>query len=479
MRDRGPPRAVRRKADNRPLSGLDAAFLYLEAGGTPMHVGSLLFLQRPPGLRASFRPRLLALLRERLPQAPALRRLLVPAPFALDHPHWQQVADIDLERHVHAHRQSAPGSRTQVLAFVARMQAIALDRGQPLWDVHVLEGLAGGEIAVYTRVHHALLDGQGAVALAHALLDVLPAARVQAPAPVQARVRRHAELDKASGVGAVLLGLPETLRQVWRQAPATVGRLRDALHLAPRTPFNGQVGAGRRVAVGRLPLAGLRCIMQTFEVSLNDVLMSVCGGALREYLQRRRMLPAKSLVAAMPVSLRAAGDREANNQVSMVQCLLHTELADPLARLRAVHAGTRAQKQNVGLLRSLIPTDFPGLAAPLWAAGLSRVWARGHLAEHLPPLANLTISNVPGSPLPLALAGARVLANYPISTIYHGLALNITAQSYADDLDIGIVADRDALPNPAALMGAIERAYAHLLRLAELAASVNKQLITT
>jgi len=455
----------KKAASGQPLSGLDAAFVYLEAAGTPMHVGALMLLQRPKVGKAGFTAHLHAHLQQRLPKAKALRRVLQPARFALDHPHWVDAPDFDLDQHLSSHRLPSPGTPAQLLALVARLHAQPLERSRPLWALHVIEGLADGDVAVFSRLHHALLDGQGAVALARALLDIAPGVPIPATEAAPAGPRQPAA-SKASAfarVSSALLGLPQTLREAWSAAPDMIDSLRDSVMLAPRTPFNVQVGPGRRLAVGSVPLADLRRIAKGFGVSLNDVVMALCGAALRDYLLRHKALPRASLVAAMPISLRAGGDGAANNQVSMAQCALRTELADPVARLLAIAASTRRIKQQVGLLRDFIPTDFPGLAAPLWASGLSRVWARGHLAEKLPALANLVISNVPGAPIPLYLAGARLRASYPVSIVTHGLALNITVQTYAGQLDIGIVSDRDAVRNPAVLLRGIERAANALL----------------
>jgi WS/DGAT/MGAT family acyltransferase len=456
--------SAKKRASVQPLSGLDAAFVYLEAAGTPMHVGGLMLLDRPKVGRAGFTAHLRAHLAQRLPKAKALRRILQPAPFAMDHPHWVDATDFDLDQHLSTHHLPKPGSEAQLLAVVARLHAKPLDRSRPLWELHVIEGLADGSVAVFALLHHALLDGQGAVALARVLLDIAPGVPIPAhtahPRPVPSVPRKASAYARVS---SALLGLPQSLRDAWSAAPQMIESLRDSVMLAPRTPFNVQVGPARRVAIGSVPFADVRRIAKHFAVSTNDVVMALCGAALRDYLLRRKALPRTSLVAAMPISLRANGDSEANNQVSMAQCALRTEIADPVERLQAIAQSTRRIKQQVGLLRGLIPTDFPGLAAPLWASGLSRVWASGHLAEKLPALANLVISNVPGSPVPLYLAGARMRASFPISIVTHGLALNITVQSYAGQLDIGIVSDRDAVRNPAIVLHGIEHAVQVLL----------------
>jgi diacylglycerol O-acyltransferase len=459
----------------RPLSGLDAAFLYLEAAGTPMHVGSVMLLQKRK--RHDFQRELIAHVRERLPRAAALRRVLHAAPFDLGHPMWDETASLDLDAHIGKLRLPAPGSPTQLWRTVADLHAQALPRDRPLWQFVVIEGLASGEIALYSKVHHALLDGQGGMALAQALLDVAPtrpgAAGMLADADPQPSPLRKRDLANvavrasARQFAKLVRELPLALKlaaDAAADAGNLAGRLRDSVTLAPRTPFNAQVGAHRSFAVASLPLDKVKQVARHFGVSLNDVVMTLCAGALRDWLLRRKALPKRALIAAMPVSLRAAGDSALNNQVSMVQCVLPTQIADPVERLRAISAATGRIKQLVGSLRGLIPTDFPGLAAPIWASGLSRLWARGRIAERLPPLANLTISNVPGPPVPLYLAGAKVNHYFPVSIVTHGLGLNITVNSYAGRLECGVIACRDIVPKPAILAAGLERALKVLSR---------------
>ena len=455
----------------RPLSGLDAAFLYLEAAGTPMHVGSVMLLQAPKRKRYDFHAALLAHVRERLPRAAALRRVLHPAPFDLGHPLWDEAAMLDLDAHIVKRRLPAPGSPTQLWRLVADLHAQPLPRDRPLWQFVVIEGLASGELALYSKVHHALLDGQGGMALAQALLDIAPTKPGAAATPTDAEARTS-RLRKRDLANVAVRASAQQFARLVRELPMTlklaadaaagagnlVGRLRDSVALAPRTPFNAQVGARRSFAVASLPLEQVKQVARHFSVSLNDVVMALCAGALRDWLLRRKALPARALVAAMPVSLRASGDSAVNNQVSMVQCALPTQIADPVERLHAISAATGRIKQQVVSLRGLIPTDFPGLAAPIWASGLSRLWARGRIAERLPPLANLAISNVPGPPVLLYLAGARVDHYFPVSIVTHGLGLNITVNSYAGRLECGVIACREIVPKPAILAAGLERA---------------------
>ncbi len=456
-----------------PLSGLDAAFLYLEAAGTPMHVGSVMLIELPKKRGYDFHAALLQHLAERLPGAPVLRRTLQTAPLGLGHPMWSETQQIELRRHVRRRKLPGKGGHTALMKLVGKLHAVPLPRDRPLWEFVVVDNVAPGVVAMVAKIHHALLDGQGGIALARALLDIEAkpkprVASVQATAP-NARLRKRdlATIATRSSVrqfSNLLRALPATLKLAgsWKHALGAVGSLRENLLIAPRTVFNQQIGAGRAFGAVSLPVEAVKRVARGFGVSLNDVVMAVCAGALRELLLSVDKLPRKPLVAAMPVSLRDAGNQNVDNQVSMVQCTLATDLADPVERLQAIHASTAQIKQRVAAFKDLIPTDFPGLAAPIWAAGLSRLWARGHLAERLPALANVAISNVPGPPVPLYLAGARLLNYYPVSIVTHGLAINITVQSYAGQLEFGLTACDDVVARPDLVAKAISTAFTQL-----------------
>jgi diacylglycerol O-acyltransferase / wax synthase len=454
----------------RPLSGLDAAFLYLEAAGTPMHVGSAMLLQVPKRRGYDFRRTLIAHVQERLPRAATLRRVLHDAPYDLGHPIWDEAVSVDLDTHIQQVRLPKPGSHEQLWRVIGELHSEALPRDRPLWQFTVIEGLASGEVALYTKIHHALLDGQGGIALGQALLDVQPVA------PVRRAAKRTGASTRTLGSGVLaatsLRASVQQFAKMARAVPMTlklaggaalgvrglISRLRNSVSIAPRTLFNAQVGPRRSYAVASLPLETVKQVARHFGASLNDVVLCVCAGSLRDYLRRRKALPEAALIAAMPVSLRAAGDAEVNNQVSMVQCALATDIADPVERLRAITAATGQLKRQVATFRGLIPTDFPGLAAPIWASGLSRWWARSRIAERLPPLANLAISNVPGPAVPLYLAGTKVLHYFPVSIVTHGLGLNITVNSYAGSLEFGLVACRDIAPKLDGLANGLKRA---------------------
>jgi len=465
------------------LSGLDAAFLYLESAGTPMHVGSVMLLEVPARRQAGFFARLSEHLRERLPRAPALRRQLHAAPLGLGHPMWSELPDIDLRQHLRRRRLPGTGGRARLDALVARLHAEQLSRERPLWQFVLIENVEPGVVALYSKVHHALLDGQGGVALARALLDLEAPKRPSGKSNgaksrdgQEARVPRRAGRPGAADLARTASAA--TVRQfanLLRSLPATVkaasatpggsllSALRDSVLRAPSTVFNRSVGPRRSFASLSLPLEDVKRVARGFGASLNDVVLAICAGALRELLLAENELPRAPLVAAMPVSLRAAGDQQVDNQVSMVQCTLATDIADPVERLRAIQASTAQIKQRVTAFKGLIPTDYPGLAAPIWAAGLSRLWGSGKLAERLPALANVAISNVPGPPVTLFLAGAPLRHYYPVSIVTHGLAFNITVQSYSGHLEFGLTACKDVIARPAVVADAMSSALAELI----------------
>ena len=452
----------------RPLSGLDAGFLYLEAAGTPMHVGSVMLLQAPKRRGYDFHRAVVTLMRERLPEAAPLRRVLHDAPLELGHPHWIESRTIDLDRHIEKRRLAAPGSPAQLWRLVAELHAEPLPRDRPLWQFVVIEGLDSGEVALYSKVHHALLDGQGGIALAQVLLDMHPTKRglgpvaaSAAPSPESKHPRKKSVGASAQSFATLVRDLPALLKAATtaaRGAGSLLGKLRDSVMLAPRTLFNAQVGAQRSFAVASLPLDAVKRVAHHFHTSLNDVVLALCASTLRDYLLRRKALPGESLIAAMPISLRAAGDASVNNQVSMVQCALRTDIADPVERLVAIATATGSLKRQVASVRGWIPTDFPGFAAPIWAPALSWLWAHGRIAERLPSLANLAVSNVPGPPMTLYMAGAKIVHYYPVSIVTHGLGLNITVNSYAGWLEFGVIAGKEIVPKAATIAAGLDRA---------------------
>jgi diacylglycerol O-acyltransferase len=239
------------------------------------------------------------------------------------------------------------------------------------------------------------------------------------------------------------------------------------LALAPRTALNVSITNQRAFATVTLELKEALLVGQAFGATLNDVVMAIVSGALRRYLDEHGDLPHKSLVAAVPVSLRADGNAELNNQVSMTRMSLCSDIADPQLRMRAIVKASAKMKKTLSSIKSIMPTDFPSLGVPWMMSALVAMVGRARLADALPSLANLVVSNLPGPRVPMYLAGARITSNFPISIVTHGLALNVTVQSYDGALDFGIVACRRALPDIGLFAACMRAAHDELLVLAQ------------
>ncbi|MDE2275636.1 MAG: wax ester/triacylglycerol synthase family O-acyltransferase [Burkholderiales bacterium] len=466
------------------LSGLDATFLYLETPEMPMHVGALHVFELARGTRGRFVTALRKHIAARLPVAPVLRRRLWWMPLNLANPAWVD-AEPDLRQHI-VEIKLPPSARVgngmaELEAAVSRLHPVLLDRKRPLWKFHVFEGLAPSvdgrrRVALYTQLHHAAVDGQAAVALANAILDV--GATPRAIEPPAARRAKTFRLEMTEMLRGVIGNQAQQVAEIVRRLPATVGTLKNAasmavsqsrllggaqrpsnLTLAPRTVLNASVSAGRAFATVSLPMPELKALGRAHEATVNDMVLLVCSGALRRYFGTRHSLPRKSLVAAVPISLREQGDTRADNQASMSFISLGTNIADLKKRLAHVKAATAAMKSTMGNLKSILPTDFPSLGLPWLMEAATALYGRAKVADRLPQVANLVISNVPGPPVPLYMAGARMLSNHPASIVVHGLGLNITVQSYDQSLDFGLMADARALPDVHELAAAIAIAF--------------------
>jgi diacylglycerol O-acyltransferase len=476
------------------LSGLDASFLYLETPEMPMHVGALHVFEMPAGYKGSFVADMRKHMATRLPLAPALCRKLAWMPFNLANPVWID-AQPDLDEHVVQVKLKKGSTVADLEAAVGELHAQLLPRERPLWRFFIFDGLAPGpnkekRFGMYTQLHHAAVDGQAAVALAAAILDVSPEPRDVKQPDRPARKLQIGMAEMLSGVFAnqlqqyanIVKGLPATvgaLTDVARQGAggvtsAAVAKVRGkgkasedsvAIGLAPRTRLNATVTPTRAFATASLPMAELKALGRAHDATLNDVVLMVCSGALRRWFLAHGPLPRKSLVAAVPVSTRAAGDATANNQASMTVVKLGTHVADPMKRLLFVKEATAAMKATIGSVKSLMPLDFPSLGVPWIMSAVGSIYSRGKVADRIPPVANVAISNVPGPAFPLYMAGAKMLANHPASIVVHGMALNITVQSYNGSLDFGMMACGEAMPQVGELAQYLRDAFDELKQL--------------
>jgi diacylglycerol O-acyltransferase / wax synthase len=464
------------------LSGLDATFLYLETPEMPMHVGALHVLEVPPGAKGRFITALRKHVASRLPAAPVLRRRLWWMPLNLANPAWVD-AQPDLNAHIVEIKLPVDARKGDGMlaleAAISALHPVLLNRAVPLWKMHVFEGLAPAanghkRVAVYTQLHHAAVDGQAAVALAGVLLDVSPQPRAIEVRP-SSRVKTY-QLDMGQMLRGAIGHQAALVSRIVKELPATAGTLTQAarqalagvsskggkvsnLTLAPRTVLNASATTGRAFAAITLPLGELKAMGREHEATLNDMVLWLCSTALRRYFGLKKTLPRKPLIAAVPISLREKGDTTPDNQASMSLISLGTHVADPLKRLAHIKAASGAMKRSMGSVKSILPTDFPSIGVPWLIEAVTALYGKAKVAERIPQVANLVISNVPGPPVPLYLAGALMVTNYPTSIVTHGLGLNITVQSYAASLDFGLMADAQAMPDVRELAHGLQLAF--------------------
>jgi WS/DGAT/MGAT family acyltransferase len=445
------------------LRGLDASFLHLETPETPMHVGSLMLLELPEGYEGDFYEDLKAMIGRRMHLASVLTRKLAQMPFELAEPVWIEDDDIDLNYHVRSLTLRRPGTEEQLNQLVARLHSSLLDRSRPLWEMYVIEGLKDGRVALYTKAHHSGIDGKAGMELAKVIYDISPKMR-DVPA---ARRRRNEsggqgyQLGVAELLQAALTDSARKYRQLVELLPTAARAISAAggvlarqvargerslsLGLAPRTIFNDAITNQRSYSTLTLPFGELKALGERVGGTVNTIVMAMCSEALRRFLKERDLLPKQALIAGVAVSLRAEGDDAMNNQVSIVRFDLATDIDDPAERFKAIHAASESAKAVVRELRPVLGVDIPVTGSPWIMSSLATLYGRSKLARRLPPLANALVSNVPGPPATLYVAGARMLHFYPVSIPYHGSALNITVQSYAGSLDFGLTACRRIL----------------------------------
>ena len=464
------------------LSVVDGAFLHLESPEMPMHVGSLALFEPPPGSGDEWFDAVKTHVAGRMHLAPVFTRKLALMPFDLANPVWIHDDDIDLDYHMRRTVLPRPGTMAQMEALCARLHSSLLDRSRPLWEFYVIEGMADGRVGFYSKVHHSAVDGQAAVAMANSIFDMtVEPRRVRPP---RAQTTHRYQLGVAELLGAALSNQLSQALQFAKLLPPLAGAALKAaktalaqrragiktsapgtrLKFAPATPFNASITNQRSFAGVALPLLEVKAIGKQHGASINDMVMWLCSTALRDYLADARELPDKTLVAGVPISLRAEGDTSANNQVSGTLIDLATQVKDPLQRLAQIMAGTRSMKAQMGSFGNLIPKDFPSLGSPWLLSGLASLYGRSKLADRI-RIANVTISNVPGPQVPLYLAGAKMEGLYPLSIVVHGVALNITVQSYRGQLCFGLIACRRAVPDIAELALQLNRAMEALRRL--------------
>jgi diacylglycerol O-acyltransferase len=434
-----------------PMPITDAMFLLTERREQPMHVGGLELFKLPPGADANWVQSMYEDMIHSTDVSTLFRRRPHRPPSSMGAWSWELDDDIDLEHHIRHSALPRPGRVRELLALASRLHGTLLDRHRPLWEAHLIEGLQGKRFAVYTKIHHSLLDGVSALRLLENTLSSDPDDR-NVGMPWSTKPKRH---DPAPSRGlASLLGVP---RAAWKTTSELAGlgpiAARAAFRsltdqssylpsMAPKTMFNTPITGSRRYAAQSWPLDKIRAVAKASDTTINDVVLAMCSSALRKYLESLAALPDAPLVAMTPVSLRQAGAEVGGNAVGAILCNLATDVADPAARLAAVHDSMEDGKRS---LRSMSPaqvtiasavTMLPMLFSTV--AGVRRVAS--------PPY-NVVISNIPGPTEPLYWNGAKLEGVYPLSIPMDGQALNITVTSYNGSMDFGLTGCRRTVPH--------------------------------
>jgi diacylglycerol O-acyltransferase / wax synthase len=478
----------------RQLTSLDAQFLAIETPRAFGHVGGLAIYDpaSADGGELSVRD-VCRRISERVHLLPPFTQKLVTIPLGLDHPYWIEDPDFDIDFHVREIGLASPGNDHQLAEQVARIMSRPLDRSRPLWELYVIRGLEGGRDAMLTKFHHSAIDGVSGNEVLAVLLDRHPEGR-EVPPPQHDRAPQPAPSDLKL-LGRALVGLPRRPLTLARAMPTAVvnldalpgveripgmrmirrtalraaallpGSLPDEAPLeaprtsAPRTRFNGPITPHRRLSIGSLPLQTVKAVKNELGVTVNDVIVALCASMLRAWLQERGELPDEPLVAMVPVSVRT--EKEAGtfgNRVSAMFVPIPTNEPDPRRRIEQTHEVLAVAKARHNATPAELMQDATQFVPPALMSAASRV-TMGLLARApVPPVLNLVISNVPGPREPLYLAGARMLAYYPVSTITDGVGLNITVISYLDHIDVGIIGDREQLEDPWPMLEGIRAA---------------------
>jgi diacylglycerol O-acyltransferase len=468
----------------RQLTSLDSQFLALETARQYGHVAAIAVVDPSTCSGGQLNlVQLQQLIAERLPLVPPLRWRLAEVPFGLDYGYWIEDPDFDVEFHVREIALPSPGSDAQLAEQAARIVARPLDRSRPLWEFYLIQGLAGGPLAVLSKIHHSVIDGLSGAEIMAALLDLTPDGR---PAPVEVRAPERMP-SSAEMLARGLVGAARFPLRFARSAPSALPALSEVRSLAvvpgvgalsrliehaqrfasrrpgqktyagltaPRTAFSGRVSPHRRVAFGQLPLDEIKLAKNRHGTTVNDVVVALCAGAVRRWLIAHDDLPAQPLVVQIPISVRT-GEQIGTygNRIMLQTAPLFTDEADPVRRLARTHDALGDMKQRHKALPADLLQDANHFIPPaVFGLAARATFALSTSSAGRPPW-NLVISNVPGPQIPLYLAGARLLANYPISVITDGMGLNITAMSYCGHLDFGLIADRDQMPDVGLLMG--------------------------
>lgn len=478
----------------RRLSGLDTAFLALDTPTSTGHIGGVSILDPSTAPHPVDLDLLTRLFASRLHTVPIMRQRVHSVPLGLDQPIWVDDEHFDIGYHVREIGLPSPGSDAQLAEQVSRIHARPLDRSRPLWETYLISGLEGGRLAVYTKIHHAAMDGISGVEMLSLLFDLKPV--VEIPDEIPDFVPEKVPSDLVLGAQSVAhvvtrpMEVVKTVAETAKKLPAVaplagpvlaglagmvgLGRSRDddgevigtsSPLVAPPTPLNVAISPHRRFAFGSLSLDDVKTVKNAFGVSVNDVVMAMCAGALRRWLIAHDGLPDGPLVAMIPVSVRTSDSEFGGNKVSAMFPALPTHLTSPVDRLMATRAVTLQAKAAQAFIPPGLVDEVTGFVAPALMARATRLVFASGVLHRLPPF-NTVISNVPGPNIPIYLAGAQLLSHHPVSVVTDGNALNLTVIGYLGQLHFGLVAAREVAPDLAEMMVWLEEELDLLLEAA-------------
>jgi diacylglycerol O-acyltransferase / wax synthase len=445
------------------LSGMDASFLYTETPTGHMHVTGVIVIDAADMVGGYQFERLVDLIQQRLHRLQPFRRRLVEVPLSFDHPVWIEDPDFDITNHMHRVTWPKPGGKQELAHLVGDLMSRPLDRQRPLWEMWVAEGGKNGRVALISKIHHSAIDGVTGADLMSQLFDLEPGAPAVEP-PEEPWQPEPIPTDTELLVDAIAARVRDPLRAA-RAARRTLGSLTSLIgtvtnrgdertpampFTGPHNRFTGSLSPDRAVAFGKADLEALKVVKNVYGCKLNDVVLATCSVALRSYLLSHGEDLDKPLLIMCPVSTHGSGGT-GTNQVSSMAVRLPVHMEDPVDQLLEIFEDTKVAKEVQNALGADMLSDITQFAPPVLFNQAMRLYSRSGLADRHAPVQNGVISNVPGPPIPMWVAGAPVVAVYPLGPLIEGAGLNITVISNMGRLDIGIVADRALAPDIDAL----------------------------
>ncbi|MDH3992758.1 MAG: wax ester/triacylglycerol synthase family O-acyltransferase [Gammaproteobacteria bacterium] len=463
----------------RQLTGLDASFLYLETANAPMHISGLGIYDQStaPGGKLRFKE-IIDNVHNRILALPTMTQRLMTVPFELDHPYWVTDGTFDPEFHIRHIALPRPGDWRQLCILVSRLHSRPLDRSRPLWELYVIEGLDNvegcprGSFAMFSKTHHAAIDGTSSVEMSMATHDLSPDyEREPHPAVINVDNRPSAaELMLRSSINNVrkpfnfisvarntVPGMAKAVAQLSR------GKLTRVRHI-PRTRFNGSVSPHRVFDAISVPLDDVKKIKNAVSgATVNDAAICIVAGAMRKYLAAHDELPEESMAAMAPVNVRSDKDKAGGNIVASMTVSMRSDIEDPIERLQAVQEGSSKAKELTNAIGAKAMTDYTQFIPSMLTAEAARLASRLGLMNRISPQFNCVVTNVPGPPVPLYSTGAQLVATYGTGPVLDGLGLFHAIGSYCGQFMISATSCRDMMPDPAFYRQCLQESFEELL----------------